>query len=105
TPCGLLNGSSSLKTRFRSGDVLFGKLRPYLKKWALAQSDGICSTEIWVLRANDQMTTSRYLYFLIQTRPFLSAANRTSGTRMPRADWGVVSELEVPIPSLERQHA
>ena len=54
----LLNGyfdskkQKSIKTKFQSGDVLFGKLRPYLRKYALVDFNGVCSTEIWALYSN-----------------------------------------------------
>ena len=44
--------TSSIKNRFQKGDVLFGKLRAYLRKYWLADRDGVCSTEIWPLIAN-----------------------------------------------------
>ena len=44
----------SSKTSFRSGDVLFGKLRPYLRKSVLVGEDGICSTDILVFRATEK---------------------------------------------------
>src|SRR5205085_2921636 len=42
------SNSGSIKNKFQKGDVLFGKLRPYLKKYLQAPFDGVCSSEIWV---------------------------------------------------------
>lgn len=93
----------SLKNSFRKGDVLFGKLRPYLRKFYLADSDGVCSSEIWVLRANAHICEPNFLFYLVQSDEFIRAANVTSGSKMPRADWEVVSELPVILPPLAKQ--
>ncbi len=87
----------SMKTRFMSGDVLFGKLRPYLRKFHLAKFDGVCTTEIWVFRA--KTVKSKYLYFVVQSDQFFRVANFQFGTKMPRSDWRVVSRLKIQLPS------
>lgn len=94
-------------TLFNKGEVLFGKLRPYLRKVFFAPYDGLCSSEIWVLKPiNPLMITNEYLYFLVQTNGFISAANTTAGTKMPRAEWSFVSKFQVSIPpTLEEQTA
>ena len=93
---------ASIKNKFTAGDVLFGKLRPYLKKYAFPSFDGVCSTEIWVLKAKKPIQPE-YLYQFVQTNIFISEANKSAGSKMPRADWGVVSELILKLPSLEEQ--
>ncbi|HIF9465952.1 TPA: restriction endonuclease subunit S [Photobacterium damselae] len=93
---------SSIKNVFHSGDVLFGKLRPYLKKYAHPKFSGVCSTEIWVLKAQ-KAVISEYLYQFVQTNIFVSEANKSAGSKMPRADWGVVSELILKIPCHQEQ--
>lgn len=99
-----LHDSISLKTRFKTGDVLFGKLRSYLRKFWLADVDGFCSTEIWALRPANG-TASSFLRYLVETEEFIEAASTAYGTHMPRADWNVVSRLEVSLPPLDEQHA
>lgn len=94
----------SQKTRFLNGDILFGKLRPYLKKYHLADFDGICSSEIWVIKTYKGISNN-FLFFLIQTNVFLDEANKTSGTKMPRANWQNVRKLVFSIPSLPEQNA
>lgn len=94
----------SSKSIFNKGDVLFGKLRPYLKKYWLAEFDGVCSTEVWVFK-NSKKITSEYLYFIIQTKYFLRFADMTSGTKMPRSEWSVVKNAKLPIPPLPEQKA
>lgn len=75
---------------FSSGDVLFGKLRPYLKNWLLADFSGVAVGDFWVLRSDE--IDSNFLYYLIQTPPFQVAVNQSTGTKMPRADWSLVSK-------------
>lgn len=92
----------SNKSVFKIGDVLFGKLRPYLRKFALVDFNGVCSSEIWVL-INKSPIIPEYLFLLVQTEKFLSFANRTSGTKMPRADWELVKKIDFPIPTKKEQ--
>lgn len=95
----------SHKNLFKEGDVLFGKLRPYLRKFFFADFTGICSSEIWVLRSLAECH-NRYLYYLIQSNKVIEAANESTGTRMPRADWSVVSEVELKLPpTIQEQKA
>jgi type I restriction enzyme, S subunit len=93
---------ASTKNYFFTGDVLFGKLRPYLRKYLLAQFDGVCSTEIWVL-VSQKYITPNYLFYLVQTSEFIATANVSSGSKMPRADWGYISEVSFRLPSLPEQ--
>ena len=96
---GNISGSEkkSTKTKFSEGDVLFGKLRPYLRKYHLAKFSGACTSEIWVLRPNS--IASEYLYFVVQGHQFFRAANQQFGSKMPRSDWNIVSALIVHLPS------
>jgi len=96
---------SSLKSAFDAGDVLFGKLRAYLRKYWLADRSGVCSTEFWVLRPNPETVGSGYLYQLVTTDRFIEAASNAYGTHMPRSDWKVVRELELFVPTHEEQEA
>ena len=96
---------SSLKSVFRTGDVLFGKLRAYLRKYWLATCSGVCSTEIWVFVPNDRLITTDYLFQLVKTDLFIEAASNAYGTHMPRSDWNVVKNYEVQLPPLPEQTA
>lgn len=93
---------TSTKNYFRPGNVLFGKLRPYLHKFAYCDFEGVCSSEIWVLQTKS-ICTSRYLFYLVQTDTFLSASIQTTGTKMPRSDWSVVRKAKFALPALEEQ--
>ncbi len=93
----------SNKFKFVSGDILFGKLRPYFKKVYSPKFDGVCSTDIWVLRAK-QGIDQKFLYFLVGSDIFLNKAIESSeGTKMPRASWDFIANYKFPIPSLDEQ--
>lgn len=97
------SGRSAIKYMFEAGDVLFGRLRPYLRKFHRASRSGVCSTEIWPLTPIG--VVSGFLYQLIQTNGFISAACEAYGTHMPRADWGKLSALTVAVPTDEKEQA
>ncbi|MFC6176650.1 restriction endonuclease subunit S [Companilactobacillus huachuanensis] len=75
---------------FEPNDILFGKLRPYLKNWIFAIFKGIAVGDWWVLRPINY--NNRFVYYLIQTSRYQTAANLSTGTKMPRSDWKVVSQ-------------
>lgn len=91
------------RSKFTDGDVLFGKLRPYLRKFYYATSSGIASTEFWVIRGDDSKCRSRFLYYLVQQDAFSCEAQRPTGSKMPRAEWELVSAAPLPLPKLNVQ--
>ena len=82
---------------FHKGDVLYGKLRPYLQNWLLPSFNGLAVGDFWVLQP--QNADGSFLYRLIQSRQFDEVANQSTGTKMPRADWKLVSKTEFFVPS------
>ncbi|PGO95877.1 restriction endonuclease subunit S [Bacillus cereus] len=82
---------------FEAGDTLFGKLRPYLQNWLLADFKGIAVGDWWVLRPNEM--DSKFIYSLVQSNKYQIVANLSTGTKMPRSDWKVVSETEFAVPT------
>ena len=88
---------------FHPGDILYGKLRPYLKNWLLPAFNGLAVGDFWVLEP--QNIDSKFLYCLIQIRQFDAVANQSTGTKMPRADWKLVSKTTFSIPSSTREQA
>ena len=88
----------SVKYRFDQGDVLFGRLRPYLRKFWWADREGVCSTEIWPFIPVDGQLTSGFLFQTVQTDTFIQAANSSYGTHMPRADWSALTQFEILVP-------
>ncbi|MDP1559246.1 MAG: restriction endonuclease subunit S [Nitrosomonas sp.] len=95
------SNSKSIKNKFEAGDVLFGKLRPYLRKYLKAPFAGVCSTEIWVLKGKE--ISNNFLFQFVQTERFITQANISSGSKMPRADWNVVSSAIAYFPSSPEQ--
>lgn len=89
--------SSKSGIAFHQGDVLYGKLRPYLQNWLLPAFDGLAVGDFWVLQP--QNADSSFLYRLIQSRQFNEVANQSTGTKMPRADWKLVCKTVFSIPS------
>ncbi|WP_259760071.1 restriction endonuclease subunit S [Lactococcus cremoris] len=87
---------------FSSQNILYGKLRPYLKNWLLADFKGIALGDFWVFKPIN--SDPKFVYSLIQSNHYQKVANDTSGTKMPRSDWKKVSSTEFQIPSsLEEQ--
>ena len=82
---------------FETNDILYGKLRPYLKNWLHPNFNGIALGDFWVLQARN--CDSKFLFSLIQSPKFQRVANDTSGTKMPRSDWKTVSQTEFSIPA------
>ena len=96
---------TSVSNRFHSGDVLFGKLRPYLAKACKPSFEGICSSELLVLRPSSGID-GRFLLHLLLTKGFISLVDSsTYGAKMPRANWNDVSSCALPVPSLKEQRA
>jgi type I restriction enzyme S subunit len=96
---------SSLKSVFQKNDVLFGKLRAYLRKYWLADRAGVCSTEIWVLIAKSSLVVPEFLFQLVKVDRFIEVASSAYGTHMPRSDWNVVKNYEVRLPPIPEQAA
>ena len=87
---------------FLPGDVLFGKLRPYLAKGWAADRDGFCTTEALVLAPKD--ADARFVRYCLLTHEVVSAVDSsTYGSRMPRADWGFIGALPFPSPARSLQ--
>lgn len=88
--------SNKIGIYFEKNDVLFGKLRPYLKNWWLAEFGGIAVGDFWVFKS--AAATSSFIYYLIQTEAFERIANQSAGSKMPRSDWKLVSNSVFRIP-------
>lgn len=89
----------SNKFKFYSGDVLYGKLRPYFRKVYNPKFEGVCSTDIFVIK-NKELIDKTFLFYLVATEDFTSIANSgSSGTRMPRAEWNQLAKSEWLLPS------
>ena len=88
--------------KFDGTQVLYGKLRPYLHNWLNPDFMGVAVGDWWVLRPVE--IDKNFLYRLVQTKKFDDVANQSSGSKMPRADWNLVSQSEFIVPaSLKEQ--
>jgi type I restriction enzyme S subunit len=99
------NTIASNKFRFNSDCFLFGKLRPYFRKLFRPNFEGICSTDIWVVKPRGE-NDKDFLFYFFANQDFVDFTySGSSGTRMPRADWNFVSESKWNFPPLPEQKA
>lgn len=92
-----------ISNTFNKGDILFGKLRPYLAKCWLADFSGICSSEFLVLRSKNKLSPI-FLNLFLLTDQFIDQVNSsTYGSKMPRANWEFIGDLPIPIPVPDEQ--
>lgn len=95
-------GAASLSNTFEPGDVLFGKLRPYLAKAWVAEFAGRCSTELLVMEPVG--ITADFLRYVCLSPEFVRTVDAsTFGSKMPRADWDTIGNLRVPVPPKAEQ--
>jgi len=88
---------------FEKGDVLFGKLRPYLAKVALAEGRGVCTTELLVFQPG-KMIDSKFLFYRLLAQDFIDFANSmTYGAKMPRASSEQIINAVISFPALSEQ--
>lgn len=90
--------------RFRPGQVLFGKRRAYQRKVAVAEFDGICSSDIYVFETADDRLLPGLLPFICRTDGFFEHALKTSaGSLSPRTNWASLADYEFDLPPVEDQ--
>ncbi len=95
---------AGISNRFRPGDTLFGKLRPYLAKACNVDFEGLCSSELLVLRTAGQ--DRRFLLYGLLTDGFIALVDQsTYGAKMPRASWDFIGSCTVPLPPIREQEA
>jgi restriction endonuclease S subunit len=93
----------SLKSRFQSGDILYGKLRPNLNKVYVANSDGICSTDIFVLRPKSDVDGRLLAAVLRSTQLNEQVLKGLGGAQLPRVSYEYMKALTIPLPALDIQ--
>jgi type I restriction enzyme, S subunit len=100
------DGESETKgmiSHFEAGDILFGKLRPYLAKAHLAKESGVCTTELLVLKPHQDID-GRFFLNAILTKEFIEHVNaETFGVKMPRADWDTIGNSVMLFPPVSKQ--
>jgi len=88
---------------FKEGDILFGKLRPYLAKAYQAEFDGVCSTELVVLKPTKEIS-GKYAYYLILSHGFIKMIDAlTYGVKMPRASPDQIHNMLFVVPPKKEQ--
>lgn len=106
---GIIGGASgedvkSTKGKFKKGDILYGRLRPYLDKHDIVDRDGICSTDILIFRCDDEVSINKYINYFMGMNDFKSYAMENSkGINLPRVSAKVLEELVIPIFTVEEQ--
>ena len=90
---------TSTKHRFNEGDIIFGKIRPYFHKVGLAFTDGVASSDAIVIRPNSDKLHSLVL-LTVSSDEFVAQTAQTmrEGSKMPRADWKLMTRYSVLVP-------
>lgn len=90
---------------FEKGTVLYSKLRPYLNKVVVADSDGYATTELVPLKCNEELISPHYLAYFLRSPEFLEfASNVVAGAKMPRMVMSEFWDYEISLPTIEEQH-
>jgi type I restriction enzyme S subunit len=87
------------------GDVLFGKLRPYLAKAFIPTVKSICSPEFLVMRPNKGTHNKFMLYFFLSKSFIAYIRNQVAGTKMPRTKWSDLGSVSFMLPTIDEQEA
>lgn len=87
----------SAKLNFEQGNILYGKICPYLRKAAVAPSDGLCSSDLIVIEAKENISNVVITSILTSSRFAQIAMNSAKGTKMPRADWSTLIKTKLPV--------
>ncbi|MBI5706470.1 MAG: restriction endonuclease subunit S [Armatimonadetes bacterium] len=100
---GLGEDVHSTKAAFRAGDVLYGRLRPYLNKVTIPNFNGISSTDILVFPPNEDLDQGYLMRFLNSATVVEYAHRHSMGLQMPRIGFEVLGEIEIPLPPIAEQ--
>jgi type I restriction enzyme S subunit len=94
---------ASSKAQFVTDDLLYGRLRPYLNKVAIAPCEGVSSTEIWVLQPTPVIDT-HFAFWMLTSHYLLKQVERvTEGANLPRVDADGFDRIDIPVPPLSEQ--
>lgn len=94
----------SLKTNFKPGDILYGKLRPNLNKVYHSEILGICSTDIFVLRGHlDKVYPKLYAFYFLSDEFNAEVLKGIKGAQLPRVGFDSFSKIKIPLPDLPTQ--
>ena len=95
-------GLASHKFRFLEGDIIFGKIRPYFHKVGFALRNGVASSDAFVWRVHEERMWPLVMC-ATSSDQFVALASQTvrEGSKMPRADWTVLQQFQIPSPNEE----
>ncbi|NJA08107.1 restriction endonuclease subunit S [Methylococcaceae bacterium WWC4] len=93
----------SIKTQFKAGDILYGKLRPNLNKVYLSEQDGICSTDIWALRATRVIIPEFAVHYLRSPAVHVRASQLAAGANLPRVPASSFDRIPIVLPTILEQ--
>jgi type I restriction enzyme S subunit len=100
----LADDEVSFTKRFRRGQVLFGKRRAYQRKVAVAEFDGICSSDILTFEPKSGDLLPELLPFIVQSDGFFDhALGTSSGSLSPRTRWSQLADFRFPLPPKQEQ--
>ena len=90
---------TSSKHRFREGEILFGKIRPYFHKVGVTFVDGVASSDAIVIRPIESKLRG-FVLMTVSSDPFVAVTAQTmrEGSKMPRADWKQMQAYSTPLP-------
>lgn len=95
-----IEGTSNI---FSKGQILFGKLRPYLAKCIITDCEGLCSSELLVLKPNKDQDVN-FIQIVMLSKTFIDLVDAsTYGAKMPRANWNFIRNIECAIPDITEQ--
>ena len=96
--CGSGSEVTSNKSAFETGDLLFGKLRPYFHKVAIAPFAGVCSTDVLVIRPKSSDEACFVYLALSESAVIDFVTGASTGTRMPRTNWNTLATYGIALP-------
>lgn len=94
----------TVKNKFKTGQILYGKLRPYLNKVYLAKESGVCSTDILVFNLEDSIIGKFAVQFMLSRQFVNDMSANTNGVNLPRVSTKYVNNYEFPLPPTNEQH-
>lgn len=100
--CSSARETRSSSVRFSKGDVLYGKMRPYLNKVWVAEFDGVCSAEFLVFQKHDVLN-SQFLAMRLNAQDFVTFANGQVSGERPRVDFEKLSGFPILLPPIDEQ--
>lgn len=101
--CGFEN-IKTIKNKFNVGEILYGKLRPYLNKVYLAKENGVCSTDILVLKTKKNCNAQFLTHLMLGVDFVNTMSENTSGVNLPRVSTKFILEYPINLPPIEEQN-